>query len=155
MHAFIATLDLYFGKKAPHLPHNIKEFIVKIAPYLVILGIIMFGFALIAILPVLFAGSAVAAAVPGVYYPSMMQLLIGLILMAAIVILEVKALPGLFKRTHQSWNFIFYAQLVSLVQSIVHGNLVGFIVGGAIGLYILFQIRPLYTGHVTTHHHTS
>ena len=43
-----------------------------------------------------------------------------------------------------AWRLIFYSQLIGIVFSLLSGSILGALVGGVIGLYILFQIRPLY-----------
>jgi hypothetical protein len=60
--------------------------------------------------------------------------------------LEVLALPGLFARRMSGWRLLFYARLVAIVASLVELAFVSAIVGGVIGLYLLFQVRPLYRG---------
>jgi len=54
--------------------------------------------------------------------------------------------PGLFKKTNAGWNFAFYAEIVSLIGMLISFNIVSLIISGLIGFYILFQIRPYYTG---------
>ena len=39
---------------------------------------------------------------------------------------------------------LFYAQLVGIVYNVLTGNVVGGLLFGLIGLYILFQVRTLY-----------
>jgi ribosome-associated toxin RatA of RatAB toxin-antitoxin module len=58
--------------------------------------------------------------------------------------LEAIALPGLFKRTMQGWNFMFYSQLVSIIGGILSYNIVGTLIGAVIGLYILYQVKNKY-----------
>jgi hypothetical protein len=41
MNQLIKWLDLYFGQKAPQLPGKAKEFLVKIAPWLAIIGVVL------------------------------------------------------------------------------------------------------------------
>jgi hypothetical protein len=53
-------------------------------------------------------------------------------------------LPGLFARKMSGWKLMFYAEVVQIVGALLAGSIVGAIVGGLIGLYILFQVRPLY-----------
>ena len=65
-------------------------------------------------------------------------------LLAVAVILEAMAIPGLMARTMQGWRYMFYAQLVSLVSTLVTGNILGVIISGVIGLYILFQVKEMY-----------
>ena len=54
------------------------------------------------------------------------------------------ALPGLFTRKMSAWTLVFYSQLAGIAVSLLAGALFGAIVGGLIGLYLLFQIRALY-----------
>lgn len=135
------TLDLYFRQKAPALPPGVKEFIVKIAPWLVLLGVIISIPAILA----LFGLSALIAPVAmmgganqGITY------LISMGFLGVSVIFDALAIPGLFKRAKQGWNFVFYASLLSLAQSAVSLQLVSLIVGALISFYILFQIREYY-----------
>jgi hypothetical protein len=58
--------------------------------------------------------------------------------------LMVMALPGLFARKMAGWQLLFYAQIASIVFSLLSGSLVGAVVGGVISMYLLFQVRPLY-----------
>lgn len=134
-------LDLYFGKKAPVMPENIKEFIVKFSPYLTIAVLI---FALPALL---LAFGLTAAAMPFAYvrgfHPAFAFSFSALIALGALV-LEIMAIPGLFKRTKKSWQYMFYAALLSLLSSLLDLKLGNVIVNGAISFYILFQIRSYY-----------
>jgi len=134
-------LDLYFGKKAPAMPENIKEFIVKYSPYL---SIIMLVLALPAIL---FAFGLSTLAMPFAYvgglHTGFTFSFTALISLAALV-LEVIAIPGLFKRTKQSWQYMFYASLLTLLSSLLSLSLGSLIIGGAISFYILFQIKSFY-----------
>jgi len=138
---FINTLDLYFGKKAPTMPENIKELIVKYSPYL---SIIMLVLTLPAIL---FAFGITGLIMPFAYANSFrtgfsfsFSALISLVAMA----LEIAAIPGLFKRTKKSWEYLFYASLVGLLSSLLSLNLSSLIIGGVISFYILFQVRSYY-----------
>lgn len=143
---FEEMLDDYMVKKAPfHIPANGKEFIVKISPYLVIIGAAMF-------LPVLFGALGLTAvlspyAMMGGYmmggywgWYAKVALVTGL----AVFALEVMAVPGLFRRTRSSWRLVYYATFVSLAGSVLSGSVVGGIIGAIIGWYILFQVKELY-----------
>lgn len=128
-------LDEYMIKKAPfQIPMSGKELIAKIAPYLVILGIIFAIPATILVLvvsPLLVLGGGAMA-------------IISLLFSLAALVLEAIALPGLFKRTRGAWRLMFYAMIVSIVGSIVGLHLVNAIIGAIIGGYILFQIKEVY-----------
>lgn len=138
------TLDEYFGKKAPALPQNIKEILVKIAPYLIIISLI---FTIPAILALIGLGSFVsmlapaggAQAVAGI--PAMW---IGIIFLIPVAILEVMAVPGLFSRKIGAWRFMFWAEIISVISSLVQINIVGALISAVIGFYLLFQVKGLY-----------
>lgn len=137
------VLDEYFGKKAPALPANIKEILVKIAPYLTLLGVILAVPALLS----LFGMGAFLSAMPyggrammGVGYNYYM----GIGFLIIMTVMEALAIPGLFARTRQGWNWIYYSTLVNVVSMAVSLNIVGLIIGTVIGMYLLFQVRTYY-----------
>jgi len=143
---FEAFLDEYMVKKAPFaIPAGGKEFIVKIAPYLVIIGAIL-------LLPAIFAAIGLSAfvapfAMMGAYgYGHVwgFRVIISLIVSVIALILEIIAVPGLFKLTRNGWNMVFYASIVSFVGSILSLNIIGGIIGAIIGWYILFQVKDMY-----------
>lgn len=138
------TLDEYFGKKAPALPQGIKDFIVKVAPYLTIIGLIL---TIPAILVLLGLGSIATVLAPmgGVQSVSTLpNMWIGILLLVPVVILEAMAVPGLFAKKAVGWRYIFWAQLISLVSNLIQLNIVSAIIGAVIGFYILFQVKSLY-----------
>ncbi len=137
-------LDEYFGRKAPALPQNIKEIIVKIAPYLVIIGLI---FTIPAIFVLLGLGSiaTVLAPVGGAQsVASVPTMWIGILLLIPVIILEAIAVPGLFSRKVVAWRYVFWAQIITIVSNLVQLNIVGGIISAIIGFYILFQVKSLY-----------
>ena len=141
MNQFEALLDEYMVKKAPFtLPDNVKEFIVKVSPYIVILSAIVI---LPAVLLLLGIGAALAplALVAGASAGA--GLLSGVVSLVALV-MEVMAVPGLFKRTAGSWRLVYYSTLVSLLASLLTLNIIGGIIGAIIGWYFLFQVKSLY-----------
>ncbi|MFA6253982.1 MAG: hypothetical protein WC640_01825 [Candidatus Paceibacterota bacterium] len=141
MNQLIATLDQYFGQKAPQLPANVKEFIVKISPYLAILGLIIFGLALFPLLMLVFGLSAVAAYAA---YVPMTNVYVSLVVMIVVELMYLIAIPGLFKRAKNAWNLMFYAQIVAAISSLVSLNILGAIIGLIIGFYFLFQVKSYY-----------
>ena len=134
------TLEPYFTEKAPfQIPKDIKELLVKIAPILVIIFVILAIPAVLALFGIsaLFSPIIVGVASPFWY--------ISTILLAVAVVLEGLAIPGLLNRTMPGWRYVFYAQLVSLVSTLLQGNIVGAILSALIGFYILFQVKEMYT----------
>ncbi len=134
-------LSDYLVKKAPALPTNIKEIIVKFAPwvtlilFIITLPVVLAFFGLGAILaPLSFFGGMTV----GTNY------ILTLIFSAVMLVLEALAIPGLFKRARGAWNLLFYSALVGALQNVVTFNLGGLIIGTLLGLYILFQVREYY-----------
>ena len=136
------TLEEYFGKKAPALPDNAKELIVKFSPWIALIMIVMF-------LPLLLGAFGLSALfMPFSFLGGMTQgfsFIISWVFVVAIVVLEAIAIPGLMKREKKAWYKVYYAALLSIVQNIVTFNLGSLIIGGLISFYILFQIKEKYT----------
>lgn len=141
-----AMLDEYMVKKAPFaLPAGVKEFIANVSPYLIILFAIM-------ALPAIFLALGLSA----VFAPFAMMgaayghgwgfgVVISLVATVVVLVMEVMAVPGLFKRAKASWRLLFYASIVSLIGSILSiSGIFGGIIGAIIGWYILFQMKELY-----------
>lgn len=134
-----------FVHKAPAMPENFKETIVSFAPYLAIIGIVISLPAIFAILGIgammgpfsAFMGAGYMMSYGFTYYIGIIALIIG-------AVFELLAIPGLFKRSMSAWKFMFYASLISFVTSVLQGNLSSAIIGGLIGMYILFQVKNLY-----------
>ncbi len=135
----VGFLDFYLVQKAPfQIPGEIREFLVKFGPWIALVLLVL---SLPALLLMLGIGTAM---VPfgGVGYAAGFTYLT-VVLLAQLVLLGL-ALPGLFSRKKSAWTLIFYSQLVGIVFSLLSGSILGALIGGLIGLYILFQIRPLY-----------
>lgn len=138
------TLELYFVKKAPALPTNIKEIIVKIAPYLTIISLVLtipailvlFGLGSVATMLAPMGGVQTVTGLPTMW--------LGIVLLIPVVILEAMAIPGLFARKATGWRFMYYAQLVGVVSNLASLNIMGAIIGAIIGFYFLFQIKSHY-----------
>ena len=138
------TLELYFVKKAPALPTNIKEIIVKIAPYLTIISLVLtipailvlFGLGSVATMLAPMGGVQTVTGLPTMW--------LGIVLLIPVVILEAMAIPGLFARKATGWRFMYWAQLVGVVSNLASLNIMGAIIGALIGFYFLFQIKSHY-----------
>lgn len=137
-----ALLDEYMVKKAPFaLPLGLKEFIVKISPYLIIV------FAILS-LPLILGAIGFSA----VFAPVAMMggytwgfaAIVSLVTAVIVLVMEVMAVPGLFKRTKHGWRLVFYASLVSLIGSVLSLSIISGVIGAIIGWYILFQVKELY-----------
>lgn len=136
-----STLDLYFAKKAPAMPENVKEALVKYGPYITVVMMIML---LPIILGVLGLGAFLS---PFAYlggFRAGLGFSLGTIFTLAIVVMQGMALPALFKRQMSGWRFMYYVALLQVAQNLFNFDLGGLIIGGAISFYILFQIKSLY-----------
>lgn len=138
-----AMLDEYMIKKAPFtLPAGLKEFIVKVSPYLVIIFAIL---ALPFILAAIGISTALAPFAMMGSYGWGFGAVISLAVAVIVLVMEVMAVPGLFKRTKSGWRMLFYASIVSLVGSILSiSGIISGVIGAIIGWYILFQIKDMY-----------
>lgn len=135
------TLEVYLVDKAPKLPENIKEIIVKFAPWIslivlvVTLPAILLAFGLGALVaPFAFLGGLHAGVSFGV----------GMLFGAVILVLEALAIPGLFGRKRSAWNLLFYASILGAVQNLISFNLGGLIIGTLVSFYFLFQVNSYY-----------
>lgn len=134
--------ETYLHKKAPfHIPPNFREWIVKYGPWIDLILLIL-------ALPVIVAALGVSL----LFFPfvtafnpfaSVFGIISWLVTLAAFV-LEIAALPGLFKRSLKSWYLVYYAVLVGALGNLLHRDIFGFVVGTAISLYILFEIKEYY-----------
>ena len=141
----IGFLDFYLVKKAPfQIPDGAKEAIVKYGPWIAVVLIVL------AVPPILMLLGLGALLVPfgGASYAA------GFTYFTLLLIVEIglaiAALPGLFARKMSGWRFLFYSRIIAIVSSLLAGLLVSAVIGGLLSLYILFQVRPLYSDDGTT-----
>lgn len=137
-----STLEKYFLDKAPKLPDDLQNLIVQYGPFVLLIFVIIAGLNLVSLFgfsaAILNPLRAFAGPTLGGWYQ------IYLVFTAAILILEVLALPGLMNKKMSGWKYMYFAALVALVQSIVTFNIAGLIVGSGLTFYILYQIKHHY-----------
>ena len=135
----IATLDEYLVKKAPfQLPDSVKELLVKFGPWITLVLLVM-------LLPFLLVALGIGTFLMpfgGVGYATGFGL--DAIFALVQIVLFGMALPGLFARKKSAWMLMFYAQLISLLGSLLTGAIISGLIGALIGLYFLFQLRTKY-----------
>lgn len=139
------TLDLYLVKKAPSLPSNIKELLVKLAPWLTLillilsLPLILVAFGLGALVaPFAFMAGPTYGVSYGLTYT------LSMVVLAVSLLFEALSIPGLFSRSVSGWRYAYWAALVGVVANLLSFNIVGGLISALIGFYILFQIRSYY-----------
>ncbi len=134
----------YFYYHAPfHLPKGLKDFLVKIFPYLAALGVIFSIRQLLYALGIM-QQPAVDEAVQRFYGLSFGLSPLERVQTIGSFILNAVALPGLFKMQRMGWVYVFYSFLFSLIMALLMVNIVAFIVGGVVGGYLVMQFREYY-----------
>lgn len=137
-----AILDEHMVRKAPFtLPTEIKDFLVQVAPFLVILSAILsvqviFGITRMSTV------SAPLAMMSG--YGWGFGAIISLVVAILTLILTVKAIPGLFKRTHGAWRLMFYVSIIAVIGDLLSFNLINALIVAVISWYLLFQVKASY-----------
>jgi len=135
------TLTEYLVKKAPPLPEPVKEFVVKVGPWVsLIMGLLL--------LPVILAVLGMGMFVPVVPITAGFRFgalfILGVILAGIQMVLQFMAISGLLKRKMSGWKLMFYATLTGAVYSIITINILGLLIGTGLGLYVLYQIKSYY-----------
>src|SRR5258706_11606849 len=140
MSSLTKTLELYLVKKAPALPKNLKELLVKLAPWLTILVVV---FTIPALLSMFGFGAMMYGTTYGGYVMAKTGFAYSMpfVFLIAIWVLKALSIPGLMKRTMAGWNYVYYAVLVEAVYALVNFHLFSLIIGTTLSLYILFQLR--------------
>lgn len=130
-----------FTKKLPALPEGIKEGIVKYGPYITVVMMILTVPAILAIIGIGMAATPFAflgGFRGGLGY--IVSMLFGLVML----VLEIMAISGLFKRQKKAWKLLFYISLIQATLNILRFDLGGLIIGTGISWYVLFQIKSYY-----------
>jgi len=134
----VGFLDFYLVQRAPfQIPAEIRELLVKFGPWIAVVLLVLSVPGLLLVL-----GLGTVLLPFGVGYDSGFGF--HAVAFLAQIALLVFALPGLFTRKQSAWKLLLYSQLIGIAASLLAGNLIWAIVGGLIGLYLLFQIRMLY-----------
>lgn len=140
------VLEEYLKEKAPSLPQNWKEFLVKIAPYLTIVGVFfgVLGFlGLLGLGAFLFPVSTFGGLVTGRPFLGL-SYLINLLIFVVTLIFQIISIPYLFKRQRKGWQYLYLAVLLNAVSSLISFDILGLIIGSGLSLYLLFQVKEYY-----------
>jgi hypothetical protein len=133
---------LVLSKSIPGLPDNVKELIVKLSPWFAVISMLMLA-------PLILAAFGISAiALPFSYLGGLHMgfgYTLGLVFSFGMIVLELMAIPGLFKRAQKAWRLMFYVTLLSLVQQLFSFNLGGMVISAVISFYFLFQVKSKYT----------
>jgi hypothetical protein len=159
------SLDGMLGSKAPvKMPENGKKVIAEWLPWISLaLGVLtlwsayaVYHWAHVASAIVDYANS-LSKALGGTGVSASrwsIGLWVGLVVLVIEGVLYLAAFPATKDRKKSGWDLLFYAALINIVYGVVIlftdyggvGNFVMSLVGSVIGLWVLFQIRSVYTG---------
>lgn len=153
-------LDTIFEKNAPKLPSNARKTIADWAPWVaLVVGVLSLlsaywlWQAANAVNAYVNLANQISAAYGGVATTNNMNLWVWLALLVLLAegLLYLLAFPGLKARKKSGWNYLYWGALVNVAYAVVSlftingaGGFIGGLIGSAIGLWILFQIRREY-----------
>jgi len=145
-------------KDLPELPKGIKDALVQWWPYIALaLGILqllaaiaLFGLVTAASVVITYAGAVTGTAYSGL---SLIAAYAGIALLVVDAVIFFMAFSPLTKKLKRGWDLLFLSTIINVVYGISQvfigyrgvGSLLGSLVGTAVGLYLLFQIRDRYT----------
>lgn len=136
------TLDTYLVDKAPRIPDNWREILVKVIPWINLVFFILtlpiilalFGLGAIATPFLLMAGEVGSTG----------GMTLALAVLAVSWVLEGMAIPGLFKRSRRGWTLVYISAIINGVYNLLTLNIIGAVLGTLVGLYLLFQVKGYY-----------
>lgn len=158
LHKLEATMASWF-KQAPHLPVGGQKWIAQNAWWIVLIGVALSAFGILAILPLLMGASALVTVFGSVYSGNMvLDLWIGLAFVAGVLVLEGMAVMPLKAQQKKGWDLVFMAVLLSALSAVVSAVLlmsVSKLFGAAlsliVGSYFLFEVRSYFKAASEAH----
>lgn len=158
------VLDDFFVKRAPfQIPENGRQGLVRVLPWLALIGgiFMLWGASILwQLMSWADRWTGVANELGAMYGTGYVThatasplLWVSLVLMVVGAILFFAAFPSLRAYKKSGWDILFWVAIVNILQSIVQaiayidvGGLLVTLIVTSISLYLLFQIRPYYTG---------
>ncbi|MGY2130659.1 chromate transporter [Hymenobacter sp. HD11105] len=129
-----------FLDKLPPAPLGLKEGFVKYFPWITVVLMVL-------LLPVLLLALGLGTMLaPFGFLSGLGSGFLGIAALAlsgAILVLDMLALPGLFNRKRRGWVWAYYAQLLSVLSSLLSFSLLSVLLSGAF-LWLLYQVRSYY-----------
>ena len=139
---FEKELEPFFTTSLPPLPDNVKEAIVKYAPIVIIIGLLLSVPLLLAVVGLGTVFSTLSA-VGG--YSSSVWGYASILVFLALFVMRVMSVVPLRGQMRRGWVLVYYSIFISAGYSLMSYQLGGFIIGAALSLYIAFQVRSYYT----------
>lgn len=135
-----SQLESLFTKNLPSLPTKAVDTLVKIAPYLAIIGVITGIPAALALLQL--GKYATIYRMAGVSLGWSYQL--SNLLLIIQMILTALSIQGLFAKKLSAWKLMYYSAWVSAFASLFSAGIISMLIGAAISFYLLFQVKSSY-----------
>lgn len=133
-------LEPIFLGKFPPFSDSVKEFLVQYGPYFMLVLSIIGIFGLLTALGIGGAALGLGAVSTGIGFNFYLGIALGVITL----IMYVLAFSPLRARKRQGWNLLYYALLIGLVSNLIQLSILGALISGVIGFWVLFQIREKY-----------
>lgn len=133
-------LEPIFLQKFPPFSEDVKEFLVKYGPYIMLFFSILGVFGLLTAFGVggaIFGMGAAAVGLGAGFYVSV-------VLGVVTLIMYLMAFSPLKARKRAGWNLLYYALLLGLISNLIQFAIIGFLISALIGFWVLFQIREKY-----------
>ncbi len=127
------TLEQHLGATSKvQLPTNMRAGFVRFLPWVALL-----------FLPIHFAGVLLLLGISALATLVGSTSIVGALVSAGVLVLDVIALPGLFGRTRHGWAFFVYAIALGAVGNVLSFSLFGLVVSAAL-LWLAFQVKYHY-----------
>jgi TM2 domain-containing membrane protein YozV len=133
-------LEPIFLGKFPEFPEEVKEFLVRYGPYLMLVAALI---KLLDLLTMLGLGLVTRGLLVGAGGGSP-ALWAGAVLSGLVLVIYLLAFSPLKDRKKAGWRLLYYALLLNLLSSLIQLQILILLIGGAIGFWVLFQIRAKY-----------
>jgi hypothetical protein len=133
-------LEPIFLQKFPPFSDTVKEFLVQYGPYVLLVLSVISIFGLLTALGIGGAALGLGAVSVGIGF----NFYLGIALGVVTLIMYLMAFSPLRARKRSGWNLVYYALLIGLVSNLIQLYLLGAIIGGVLGFWVLFQIREKY-----------
>lgn len=129
-------------KNLPHLPKNISDILVAIAPYFAIIGGIV---SLLSVISLTFLNNAIFNSYAFLYGPSYNFSIVYIVSSLISAVLLITAFSDLLNKKLFGWRLMFWSSNVGIISSLISLNLVSAVISAAISWYLLFEMRSSYT----------
>lgn len=132
--------------KAPHLPENVRAVLAKISPWLALLGGVLGIFGGLSTFGAQNTYNSFMAYAPQLAKINPSYFLISGVLSLVSGAIMLMAFKPLQARKKEGWIYIFWSDVVGVVQSVVSlllaaANPAGVVVGILVSFYLLFEMR--------------